>query len=165
MTTLHRLTRREWTVVATAILSSFVPTAIHLFGWYHWNANVDSVAHLFGGVGVGGVLYAVIALLGVSPSRWRDIAVVLCLFAVGWVWELYEALPRPWGYGYVDRWFTPLYINDTTADMALVMTGGLLVVWLGVNYRDRKVRRSDTSSSGDSTDAGDSPHREGGWGT
>lgn len=137
------LTRRESVLLGIGAVAGTVAWASHRLGLYGLNANVDSVLHLVVGFGVGGLLYGGIAYTGMPKSRRRSALLIASLLVTGVLWELYEALPRPWGYGYVDRWFTPLYVNDTTADLALVMLGGFAVVWLGVNYRSDPASDTD----------------------
>lgn len=129
------LERRELALLALGALAGTAGWLAHRSGLYSLNPNVDSVLHLLVGFGVGGLLYGAIAFTGKPQSRRRSAFVLVALLITGVVWEIYEALPNPWGYGYVDRWFTPNYVNDTTADLALVMLGGFLVVWIGLTYR------------------------------
>lgn len=126
---------REVVFLAVGVVAGTFGWLAHRSGLYSLNPNVDSLLHLIVGLAVGGLLYAAIAYAGVPRGRHRSTLVLGSLLVTGVVWEIYEALPRPWGYGYVDRWFNPNYLNDTTADLALVMLGGFVVVWLTVKYR------------------------------
>lgn len=131
---MQSLERRELALLALGALAGTVAWISHRMGLYGLNVNVDSILHLVVGFGVGGLLYGAVAYTGLPQSRRRSGFVLGALLVTGVIWEVYEALPRPWGYGYVNRWFTLTYVNDTTADLALVMLGGFVVVWAGLHY-------------------------------
>ena len=92
--------------------------------WYYW--WFDILMHFWGGVLLGLLYYLAVC------SRWFNfkqttLTIVLFLLAVTVGWEVYEYLIR-----YTD---STNYALDTTTDIILGLSGGLLVHFLTKAYK------------------------------
>lgn len=135
------LTHRERTIVRASVAGGATALFVHVAGLYSLNSNVDSVAHYVAGFSQAGLVMGLLSACGMDASRKRASVILGWTVCAVALWELLESLPVvylmdfPITLGYHTRWFTDLYINDTTADMALGLLGAFTVVWL-VAYPD-----------------------------
>lgn len=113
---------------------------------YEFWSQSDTVAHFASGVALAALLAAVIDRFDWHRRRAMT-ALLVAQTALALLWEVYEFLPesvgvtvggvRFGGYGYHTRWGNYGYMNDTVADVALVVLGGFVVVQLLTRYTGR----------------------------
>lgn len=118
--------RAAWVVGLVGCVVALLVDRLSLYGvWVH----ADSVAHLGAGLFIGATVDEVTDRVD-ATLRWRDALTVGVTLAVAVFWEVAEAYLVPYGGVFTLGW------DDTTADVALVVVGAFVVLWLARRYRD-----------------------------